>query len=45
MLAAGLNYPPVPKGDEEVRFQVCTDRIEYDTDYVLGVLKKFKETK
>ena len=45
MLATGLNYPAVPKGDEEIRFQVCADHTEHDIDYVLGALKKFKETK
>lgn len=44
ILAAGLNYPVVPKGDEEIRCQVSADHTEYDIDYVLGVLKKFKET-
>ena len=44
ILATGLNYPVVPKGDEEIRFQVSADHTEYDIDYVLGVLKRFKET-
>ncbi|MBE9546542.1 MAG: aminotransferase class I/II-fold pyridoxal phosphate-dependent enzyme [Proteobacteria bacterium] len=44
ILAAGLNYPVVPKGDEEIRCQVSADHTEYDIDYVLGILKKFKET-
>lgn len=44
VLATGLNFPVVPKGDEEIRFQVSADHTEYDIDYVLGVLKKFKET-
>ncbi len=42
ILATGLNYPVVPKGDEEIRFQVSADHTEYDIDYVLGILKKFK---
>jgi glycine C-acetyltransferase len=43
ILATGLNYPVVPKGDEEIRFQVSADHTEFDIDYVLGVLKEFKE--
>ena len=38
----GLNYPVVPKGDEEIRFQVAADHTEGDIDYVLEVLKRFK---
>jgi glycine C-acetyltransferase len=44
VLATGLNYPVVPKGDEEIRFQVCADHTEADIDHVIGVLKKYKET-
>ena len=44
ILATGLNYPVVPKGDEEIRFQVSAEHTEYDIDYVLGVLKRFKDT-
>jgi len=43
ILATGLNYPVVPKGDEEIRFQVAADHTEYDIDYVLEILRKFKE--
>jgi len=43
ILATGLNYPVVPKGDEEIRFQVSADHTEYDIDYVLEVLRGFKE--
>ena len=43
ILATGLNYPVVPKGDEEIRFQVSADHTETDIDYVLAVLKKFKD--
>lgn len=42
VLATGLNYPVVPKGDQSIRFQVCADHTPYDIDYVLGVLEKFK---
>jgi glycine C-acetyltransferase len=42
ILATGLNYPVVPRGDEEIRFQICADHTEYDIDYVLEVLKKYR---
>jgi glycine C-acetyltransferase len=38
VLATGLNFPVVPKGDEEIRFQVNADHTPADIDYVLGVL-------
>ncbi|MFH1374846.1 MAG: aminotransferase class I/II-fold pyridoxal phosphate-dependent enzyme [bacterium] len=44
VLATGLNFPVVPKGDEEIRFQVSASHTEADIDYVIGVLKKYKET-
>lgn len=44
ILATGLNYPVVPKGDEEIRFQISADHTEYDIDYALEILKQFKES-
>jgi len=44
ILATGLNYPIVPKGDEEIRCQITADQTENDIDYVLDVLKRYKET-
>ena len=41
ILSTGLYYPVVPKGDEEIRFQICADHTKYDVDYVLEVLKKY----
>ena len=41
ILATGLNFPVVPKGDEEIRFQVSANHTEKDIDYLLGVLKSF----
>jgi glycine C-acetyltransferase len=41
ILATGLSYPVVPKGDEEIRFQVSADHTEKDIDTVLGALKTF----
>ncbi len=42
VLATGLNFPVVPKGDEEIRFQVNGDHTTADIDYVIEVLKRFK---
>lgn len=41
VLATGLNYPVVPKGDEEIRFQVNADHTAADIQYVLEVLGEF----
>lgn len=41
VLATGLNYPVVPKGDEEIRFQVNAGHTEADIDEVLAVLGSF----
>jgi len=43
VLATGLNFPVVPKGDEEIRFQINADHTAADINYVLDVLKKYKE--
>jgi glycine C-acetyltransferase len=45
ILATGLNFPVVPSGDEEIRFQLCADHTESDIDYVLGVLKSYRNKK
>jgi len=41
ILATGLNYPVVPEGDEEIRFQIAADHTEWDIDYVLEILSEF----
>lgn len=41
ILATGLNFPVVPKGDEEIRFQVNADHTEADIDHALAVLGEF----
>ena len=41
VLATGLNYPVVPKGDEEIRFQVSADHTPTDIDEALSVLAAF----
>jgi glycine C-acetyltransferase len=41
VLATGLNFPVVPKGDEEIRFQISADHTPEDIDYTLRVLESF----
>lgn len=41
ILATGLNFPVVPKGDEEIRFQVSADHTEKDIDLLLHILQGF----
>jgi len=43
VLATGLNFPVVPRGDEEIRFQINGSHTPYDIDTVLDVLKKWRE--
>jgi glycine C-acetyltransferase len=38
ILVTGLNYPVVPKGEEEIRLQVCASHTEKDIDYLLDIL-------
>ena len=45
ILATGLYYPVVPKGDEEIRFQICAEHTRYDLDYALNALKEYKKIK
>jgi glycine C-acetyltransferase len=42
VLATGLNYPVVPRGEQLIRFQVSADHTESDIDQVLSVLSRFK---
>lgn len=42
ILVTGLNYPIVPKGEEEIRLQVSADQTERDIDELLAVLKGFQ---
>ncbi len=44
ILVTGLNYPIVPKGDEEIRLQVSATQTEQDIDYLLERLKIFDGT-
>ncbi|WP_024300171.1 aminotransferase class I/II-fold pyridoxal phosphate-dependent enzyme [Methylomicrobium lacus] len=38
ILATGLNYPVVPKGEQEIRLQVSANHTEKDIDYLLDSL-------
>jgi glycine C-acetyltransferase len=41
VLATGLNYPVVPRGDEEIRFQISADHTPADIDEALSFLAEF----
>ncbi|WP_031433474.1 aminotransferase class I/II-fold pyridoxal phosphate-dependent enzyme [Methylomarinum vadi] len=41
ILVTGLNYPVVPKGEQEIRVQVSTEHSERDIDYILSALTSF----
>ncbi len=41
VLATGLAYPVVPRGDEEIRFQINADHTKEDVDRVLHILGSF----
>ena len=41
ILATGLGFPVVPRGDEEVRFQLCAEHTSADIDEVLQILGRF----
>ena len=43
ILATGLAFPVVPKGDEEIRFQVSADHTTGDIDHALDVLADFRD--
>jgi glycine C-acetyltransferase len=43
VLATGLNFPVVPKGDQLIRFQVSYDHTADDIDAVLDILKRSRE--
>jgi len=42
VLATGLNYPVVPRGEQLIRFQVSADTQREHIDQVLSVLSRFK---
>jgi glycine C-acetyltransferase len=43
VLATGLAYPVVPRGEEEIRFQLSADHTEADVDEVLAALQSSPE--
>ncbi len=42
VLAVGLTFPVVPRGDETIRFQINADHTERDIDEVLQLLNRLK---
>ncbi len=42
ILVTGLNYPVVPRGNEEIRFQVSADHTVADIDFVIAVLQELR---
>ncbi len=44
ILTTGIYYPVVPRGDEEIRFQICADATKYDIDSVLNALREYRDT-
>jgi glycine C-acetyltransferase len=42
ILAVGLTFPVVPRGDETIRFQVNAAHTEADIDLVLDALSRFR---
>jgi glycine C-acetyltransferase len=45
ILATGLNFPVVPRGDEEIRFQISADHTPGDIALALDVLARFGGTR
>ncbi len=41
IIVTGLNYPVVPKGEEEIRLQISASQTAKDIDHLLEVLKYF----
>ena len=44
VLTTGIYYPIVPRGNEEIRFQICADHTRYDIDFVLNALREYRDT-
>jgi glycine C-acetyltransferase len=45
VLATGLAYPVVPRGEEEIRFQLCAAHTEADVDEALSTLAGFNRNR
>ena len=43
ILAVGLTFPVVPRGDETIRFQINAAHSEQDIDQVLGALEQLRD--
>jgi glycine C-acetyltransferase len=43
VLATGLHYPVVPKGEDEIRFQLSSDHTATDVDTALAALASFAD--
>jgi glycine C-acetyltransferase len=43
ILATGLAFPVVPKGEEEIRFQISADHTTADIDEALNALAQFRD--
>jgi glycine C-acetyltransferase len=43
ILATGITYPVVPRGEDEIRLQVNADHTEKDIDFVVGVFGGYKD--
>jgi glycine C-acetyltransferase len=41
ILSTGLGFPVVPKGEEEIRFQISADHTSVDIDEALGAIERF----
>jgi glycine C-acetyltransferase len=45
VIATGLAYPVVPRGEEEIRFQISAEHTEADVDEVLHALASFPDAR
>lgn len=43
VLATALGHPVVPRGEEEIRFQISAEHTDDDVDEVLAVLRSFRD--
>jgi glycine C-acetyltransferase len=43
VLTTGLNFPVVPDGDQTIRCQINGNHTDYDVEYVLKLLKEFRD--
>jgi glycine C-acetyltransferase len=44
VLVTGLTYPVVPRGDEEIRFQISADHTAADIDAALAALAEMAKS-